>query len=206
MIAENSAQRVPTTGTKVKNAAAAGVGVRRIGSIPIDQPVSAPSRRVSENDDAKPRRRAQERSEKKTRARSRRRPLFHIGSYAVYPFSLARLDSDDRFAAVSTMIMVVVCMAGMFFLGAYMHVAAQGRVLHDLRTEINFETALQHQLIADIAEKEAPNRIADEATKMGMVMGEKADYVTVRNSGVGAPKTDTVASAPALNQGKLGDN
>jgi hypothetical protein len=77
---------------------------------------------------------------------------------------------------------VIAGIFGIVYLAACMNVAYQGRVLHTLQLQKTAETARQHQLINDIGVMESPGKIADEATKMGMVMTGKADYISVRDA------------------------
>jgi len=98
-------------------------------------------------------------------------------------------------------LLAVIVIAGIFgivYLAACMNVAYQGRVLHTLQLQKSAETARQHQLINDIGVMESPGKIADEATKMGMVMTGKADYINVRdaqNARQMLPSTVAIAEA-----------
>jgi cell division protein FtsB len=107
-------------------------------------------------------------------------------------------------------IMVGICLLGIGYVAKYAQVAMQGRQIHALQVQLASETARQHTLINEIGQLESPNRIAVAAQKMGMVMGDKADYVTVRS----APKSTITASStpafgvtsPSLGIGSIGDN
>ena len=104
---------------------------------------------------------------------------------------------------------VVVCALGVIYLAAYMKVASQSRLIHSLQAQVTNETARQHELINEIGQLESPARIAQAAEKMGMVMGEKADYVIIHNTAARRPadsNSDTVAQVPADASGTLGAN
>lgn len=105
---------------------------------------------------------------------------------------------------------VVVCALGVIYVAAYMNVAYQGRQIHNLQAELTAETARQHALINDIGWKESPNRIAQRAEAMGMVMGGKADYIVVHTSAArdtANSNTATLAvTSPGMGTGTLGDN
>ncbi|MDR3707212.1 MAG: hypothetical protein P4L33_02850 [Capsulimonadaceae bacterium] len=128
-----------------------------------------------------------------------------------------RMAQANRWSQGETMLIsallagaACVCVLGVIYLAAYMRVAYQGRVITGLQVERTIEVARQHALINEIGQLESPARIAQAAEKMGMVMGEKADYVTVQSSPARQPaetNSDTVAQVPTdSGPGSPGEN
>ncbi len=116
------------------------------------------------------------------------------------------VDAEASFIPTLVACFALVCILGVVYLGAYMNVAYQGRHIHNMQVELTAQTARQHALINEIGQLESPSRIAVEATKMGMVMGDKADYVTVHPSNKMASSRPTSLGPTGMLGNSMGDN
>jgi cell division protein FtsL len=172
MIADNTTKRSDFLGSRASNAS--------VGAQARPRSANAPS--VLDHLKAEGRNRARQREEAQTKARENARRAYRRHQWTL------DLGAEGKFVAAALSILAVTCILGVVFLGAYMRVAYQGRQIDRLHAQIRVAEARRADLLAEIAQKEAPGRVSDLAEKHGMVMGDKAEYVDVPG---GASSTST---------------